>query len=182
MGSVDFILGGVRSGKSAYAERLAIFYRDCGDDLSLHYLATCVDFDESLRGRIDLHRERRVGFDWVLHEESLDIDLVLGSLSSSGGCVVLLDSLDMWVNNILHYGLDFVSFRDRFLCVVSDFDGILVIVSSEVGLSLLPSGVDGRLYCDLVGGLNCAVGLLSDCSIFVVSGFPICLRGELRDI
>ena len=173
---IDFILGGVRSGKSAYAEKLSLHYAD----KNLHYIATAEVIDKSLQARIDLHKKRRQNHAWQLHEEALQIVSVINSLSDSKN-VILLDSMDMWVNNLLHHGLDIAVMREAFLQSLKNFKGHLVIVSSEVGLSLLPDNSAGRLYCDLLGELNQSVADLSDRSIFVVAGLPMILRGVLPD-
>ncbi len=173
---IDFILGGVRSGKSAYAEKLVLSQ---GVE-NLHYIASAEVVDDALQQRIDLHKQRRENHGWQLHEEALEITRVINSLSDSKN-IVLLDSVDMWVNNLLHYGSDIAKMRNEFLVALGDFKGRMVIVSAEVGLSLLPMDSQSRLYCDIVGEWNQAVAGLCERSIFIVAGLPLALKGVLPD-
>ncbi len=169
---IDFILGGVRSGKSAYAEKLSLSY---GEE-NLHYIASAEIVDEALQQRIALHKKRRENHGWQLHEEAVKITEVINSLSDSKN-IILLDSMDMWINNLLYHNADIACVREDFLAALQSFKGRLVIVSAEVGLSLLPVDSQSRLYCDIVGEWNQAVAAVSDACVFVVAGLPLVLKG-----
>ena len=96
-----FVLGGVRSGKSAYAESLAIELSQVAGQPAL-YVATGVAFDEEMKDRIQRHQESRPQ-DWSTLEEPIQLaeklSLVLREFDSVG--TVIIDSIDVWVANLL---------------------------------------------------------------------------------
>ena len=92
--TVSLVLGGARSGKSTFAEQMAI---ESGRPLV--YLATAQAFDDEMRQRIDLHKERR-GKTWHNIEEPLDIIDMLKS-HDDGQCCILVDCLTLWLSNLI---------------------------------------------------------------------------------
>ncbi|MEP4432687.1 MAG: bifunctional adenosylcobinamide kinase/adenosylcobinamide-phosphate guanylyltransferase, partial [Hyphomicrobiales bacterium] len=89
------VLGGARSGKSTYAESQA--FHTGG---SLIYIATSEAFDEEMKDRIALHRERR-GASWQLSEEPLELIKVIQTYNSPGN-TILVDCLTLWLSNLMH--------------------------------------------------------------------------------
>ena len=138
------ILGGARSGKSAFAERLA---SSLGGERVL-YVATAIDDgDEDLQRRIRLHRERRPR-GWG----TLEIG-VLGEVLNAAEVwdAVLLDSLTLWVSASEEQALDEF---DRFLTRCGDLNVPLLMVSDEVGLGVVPESEAGRRFRDALGLVN----------------------------
>ena len=179
---IYLILGGVRSGKSAFAEELA---REL-DEPTL-YLATGQVTDPEMEERIRRHRERRPG-SWVTLEEPLDL---AGGLESALAIskppqVVLIDSLDVWVANLLLEHEKEPSseaetlalstlVRLRDICRLSP--ATFILVSSEVGLSPVPPNNLGRHFQDLLGLVNQTVAAYADCVYLVVAGIPMEVKG-----
>ena len=174
-------MGGVRSGKSAHAETLA---EQCGR--SVLYVATGQAIDDEMAQRIRQHRERRPDH-WSTVEEPLDLaKAVEGVLSQSPlPEVVLLDSLDVWVSNLLlaheedDAGAVELLARNQFEALVQILNrsGMpAVMVSSEVGLGPVPPNRLGRQFQDLLGTVNQRAAQLADSVWLVVAGISVQIK------
>lgn len=180
MSSIHLVLGGIRSGKSAYGERLAA---EIADGRPVIYIATGKVTDDEMAERIRRHRERRPA-EWRTVEASLN---PVGALRESGihhesDPVLLLDSLDGWVSNLLieHEGMEAseleartVGAVRRFASYVGEIDADAVVVSSEVGHSLVATSSLGRQFQDLLGTVNQAMAADVDAVTLVVVGIPV---------
>jgi adenosylcobinamide kinase/adenosylcobinamide-phosphate guanylyltransferase len=179
---LTLVLGGVRSGKSAFAEKLA-------QDLNTPtlYLATAQVTDTEMAERVRLHRDRRPS-NWETIEEPLDLAAALRSASPvpEPPGAVLLDSLDVWVGNLLLKHEDKPSAEveclalsqvDQLLEVSQQTDSSFFLVSSEVGLSLVPPNALGRRFQDLLGLVNQKVAIAADRVYLVVAGIPVGIKG-----
>ncbi|MDE2389898.1 MAG: bifunctional adenosylcobinamide kinase/adenosylcobinamide-phosphate guanylyltransferase, partial [Betaproteobacteria bacterium] len=146
------ILGGVRSGKSRLAERLA-----AESGLPVTYIATATGDDAEMRARIAAHRVRRPGH-WQVIEEPLQLASVLAQHAREERCL-LIDCLTLWLTNwLLHpqavrFGIE----RTAFLNALSQATGKLVLVSNETNMGVIPMGELSRHYCDEAGQLHQAV-------------------------
>ena len=138
------ILGGARSGKSAFAERLA---RSLGGERVLYVATALAGEDEDLQQRVRLHRERRPG-GWGTLEIG-DLDEVLKTAGRWDA--VLLDSLTLWVSAREERAL---SEFDRFLARAEELTVPLLLVSDEVGLGVVPESEAGRTFRDVLGTVN----------------------------
>jgi adenosylcobinamide kinase/adenosylcobinamide-phosphate guanylyltransferase len=141
------ILGGARSGKSAFAERLA---STLGGGRVLYVATALVGDDGDLERRVRLHRERRPA-GWGTLEIG-DLDEVLDAAQSWDA--VLLDSLTLWVS--ARHGDEEETLRvfDRFLEGAEALAAPLVLVSDEVGLGVVPESGAGRTFRDTLGLVN----------------------------
>ena len=181
---LSLILGGVRSGKSEFAESLAT-------DLNrpILYLATGQPTDAEMEERIRRHRERRP-VHWETLEEPLDLagelKTVLSVLSASDPPpAVLIDSLDTWVSNMLLEHPEKVgpaetltlAALDRLLEVQRHWPEAWFLVSGEVGLSPVPPNPLGRRFQDLLGLVNQKVAAASGRVCLVVAGIPVEVKG-----
>jgi adenosylcobinamide kinase / adenosylcobinamide-phosphate guanylyltransferase len=178
---LTFILGGARSGKSAYAERLAA---DSG--LPVTYIATArVDAarDAEFAERVRHHRERRPAH-WRLVEAPLDLAQALRNADDAGHCV-LIDCLTLWLNNLLFTdepvndalpALPASAFT-AFDAALAETRGKVIIVSNEIGLGVVPLGALTRLYVDELGRLNQRVAAASTRAVFMAAGLPLALKG-----
>jgi adenosylcobinamide kinase/adenosylcobinamide-phosphate guanylyltransferase len=178
---ITLVLGGVRSGKSAFAEKLA---REL--NVPTLYLATARKSDSEMEERIRRHRDRRPG-DWATVEEPLDLASALQSALLVPGAprAVLLDSLDAWVSNLLLHHEDrpsaeaeslALSCIERLLEISQQTAASYFLVSSEVGLSLVPPNPLGRRFQDLLGLVNQQVAAAADQVYLVVAGIPVGIR------
>jgi adenosylcobinamide kinase / adenosylcobinamide-phosphate guanylyltransferase len=165
-GFVTLVLGGARSGKSAYAERLI-------GDGGL-YLATAEAGDEEMAERIRLHRQRR-GAGWQTIEEPLDL---AGALERHAGAdrPVLVDCLTLWLSNLMAAERDVEAETQRLIERLEALPCPLVLVSNEVGLGIVPVTPLGRAFRDHAGRLNQRVAAAADRVIFVAAGLPLTLK------
>lgn len=162
MGKSHLILGGRRSGKSAYAEKLAL---EAGRPKV--YVATSRAYDTDHAARIAVHRERREGQGWHVIEtpDPLDLQAQLDSLAQTDQ-VILIDCLSMWLNNLF---LDDIAVPAlKVPSGAADF----LFVSLEVGLGLHPENALGRAYADALGTLNQSIAAQIDQATLVIAGLP----------
>ena len=164
------VLGGARSGKSAYAERLVA---DSG--LERIYLATAEAGDDEMAERIVHHKARR-GQNWRTLEETDRLEELLVE-SAGEGRGVLVDCLTLWLSNLMFSGADLEA-RGTALCrTAKTLPGLVVFVSNEVGLGLVPETLLGRRFRDAQGRLNQAVAQAADHVVFLAAGLPLTLKG-----
>lgn len=163
------VLGGARSGKSAYAERLA---RERGGERV--YLATATAGDGEMSERIAHHRDRR-GPDWVTIEEPLALAETLRR-ESLPGRAVLVDCLTLWLSNVMLAERDVeAGTHDLCACILSS-SGPVILVSNEIGLGLVPETPLGRRFRDAQGRLNQAVAATVPRVVFIAAGLPLVLK------
>jgi adenosylcobinamide kinase/adenosylcobinamide-phosphate guanylyltransferase len=169
---IFFITGGARSGKSAFAEKLA------GDIPGKRaYLATAQALDAEMVARIEHHRRRR-GSAWDTFEEPLAITELLKKLSGRYE-VVLLDCLTLWLSNIMARtgNNDDISGRvDELTSCLRGFAGTCIIVSNEVGLGIVPDNPLARRFRDLAGMTNQKIARTADEAYFLAAGMPIKIK------
>jgi len=170
----NLILGGIRSGKSRLAERLAT---DSG--LPVTYLATATAQDTEMETRIAAHRERRPAH-WQLVEEPLHLATVLQQHAAPNHCV-LVDCLTLWLTNLLtHADPQYLAQEREALCsVFPQLEGEIILVSNETNMGIVPLGELSRRYCDEAGTLHQALAKQCDRVILTVAGLPHCLKGTL---
>src|SRR5574337_1259345 len=126
---ICFITGGARSGKSAFAEKLATEIAG-----KRAYIATAQAFDPEMAARIEKHQKDR-GDSWDTYEELLAVDELLLKLSGRYP-VVLLDCLTLWLSNVMAHtaGESGVLARcDSLVRALAGFEGFCIVVSNEVG-------------------------------------------------
>jgi adenosylcobinamide kinase/adenosylcobinamide-phosphate guanylyltransferase len=169
---VTFITGGARSGKSAFAEKLALEFAG-----KRAYLATAQALDAEMVARIEHHRQRR-GTDWDTYEEPLAIAELLKKLSGRYG-VVLLDCLTLWLSNVMARSDEdsiVMARGDELVSAIRDFSGSCVIVSNEVGLGIVPDNALARRFRDLAGFVNQRVAQAADEAYLLTSGIPLKIK------
>lgn len=167
------ILGGVRSGKSRLAERLATESR-----WPVIYIATATIADEEMRARIAAHRVRRPDH-WQVIEEPLALASVLNQYAKTDHCV-LVDCLTLWLTNLLMHAdaSRFESERSALLNVLPHLTGKLILVSNETNMGIIPLGELSRRYCDEAGKLHQEIAQYCDQVVLTVAGLPLMLKGE----
>ena len=170
----SLVLGGIRSGKSAYAEGL---FADTPG--MVRYLATgaAPERDDTWAARVEAHRRRRPQH-WVT-AESTD---VAGQLRSEP-CPTLVDDIGGWLTAMMDRRAAWtggsVDADINDLCAaVADNAGPLVLVSPEVGLTVVSATPAGRLFTDELGTLNQRLAALCDRVVLVVAGQPLVVKGE----
>jgi adenosylcobinamide kinase / adenosylcobinamide-phosphate guanylyltransferase len=156
---ITLVLGGARSGKSGFAERLAACL-----PAPVTYVATAEVSDPDMAGRVAVHRARRPG-EWRTLENIRDLPAEVAALSGT----VLIDSLGIWMAGAVDFQPDAAALCD----VLRRRKGDTVIVSDEVGLGVHPSTDLGRRFRDALGTLNQAVAAVADDVVLVVAGRPL---------
>lgn len=167
------ILGGVRSGKSRLAERLA-----GASGLPVTYIATAAAGDDEMRARIAAHRARRPAA-WCLVEEPRALVEALRSHAAPDRCL-LVDCLTLWLTNLL-MAEDPSSLeheRAALLDMLPSLPGQLILVSNETNMGIMPLGALTRRYCDEAGGLHQALAQICERVILTVAGLPHILKGD----
>ena len=169
--SISLVLGGARSGKSAWAEHFALL-----SGLSPVYLATAGVEDDEMAARVALHRARR-GSQWQVLEAPRAIAPVISALG--GGQVVLVDCLTLWLSNQMFAEANIEAESHALMKAVSETAAKVMLVSNELGLGLVPETSLGREFRDWQGWLNQRIAEIADPVVFVAAGLPLALKGSL---
>lgn len=192
MGNKIFlVLGGARSGKSEFAEKL--MYHFTGKRKG--YIATSQILDEEMKYRVLLHKERRPS-DWktyeIMHTAGNQIGTVLNETDT-----ILFDCITMYVSNLL---MDHISNIDAEVLGVSDLEKLqsllqndldrmfneislvsdreIIFVSDELGMGIVPANAMGRVYRDLVGLANQYIAKKADEVYLSIAGITVELKAE----
>lgn len=171
MGQVIFITGGVRSGKSRFAQELA-----SRGGLPVLYLATAAPGDPEMEGRIEAHRASRPK-DWATVEEERDVLGVMEALK--GPHTVLLDCVTLWISNLMGDGLSDEEILARVKSLADFFPGCphrVILVSNEVGWGVVPPYPLGRRFRDLQGAVNQVLASAADEVYLLVAGIPLRIK------
>lgn len=173
VGKLILVLGGARSGKSAFAQRLA---RHLGGDDVL-YVATAEAGDDEMRQRIAQHRRERPAT-WRTLEVAQRVGESIMAQDSERG-VVLIDCLTLLVSNAMlaSAGDDAASREvEGVLGACRRSAATFIVVSNEVGLGLVPDNRLGRRYRDALGRANQELAAVADNVYLMVAGLPLELR------
>ena len=167
--SITLVLGGARSGKSRYAERLCLDNRV--------FVATAQAFDGEMTERIALHRQQRGG-NWTTVEAPLALIDAL-RLNDQPERFVLVDCLTLWLSNLMLAEKDCEAEFAALERWAQQHKGTIVFVSNELGLGLVPETALGRRFRDLHGVMNQRVAALAGSVVLVVAGLPLGVKGRL---
>ncbi|MEQ5871252.1 bifunctional adenosylcobinamide kinase/adenosylcobinamide-phosphate guanylyltransferase [Sagittula sp. NFXS13] len=159
------ITGGVRSGKSELAERLAL--RPTGRAV---YIATAEAWDDEMRDRIATHQARR-GPEWSNHH--VPLHLVEALDRTDGGDPRLVDCLTLWLTNLMLGDHDWRAAGETLADALTRQTAPVVLVTNEVGAGIVPENKLARDFRDAAGWLNRRVAEVSDTVILTVAGCPI---------
>ena len=167
------VLGGARSGKSAYALQRAQDWEG-----RLVYLATAEGKDEEMKKRIARHRTRRRSRRWETIEEPLEVVWQLKEMDGNIGAVVL-DCVTLWVSNAL-VSNQAEELENQVAELVEEIPLLpfnFLAVSNEVGLGLVPDTPMGREYRDLLGTVNQRLARACKEVVFMTAGLPLKVKG-----
>ena len=192
--TVTLVLGGVRSGKSRYAQRLGeraegVLF------VATAPTAEAAGCDAEMRRKIERHREERPAT-WQTIEEPLELAAVLGSLRPDQSLdqspdqnpkpsLVIIDCLTLFVANLLHAASEGERFNETLieakiaaLCeALRTAPCNVVLVSNEVGSGVVPAYASGRRFRDVLGELNQRVAAVADEVLLLIAGLPLPLKG-----
>ena len=166
---IIFITGGQRSGKSRYAQQLALSLAD-----NPVYLATSAVWDEEHRQRIERHKLDR-GAEWTNVEELKDLHLI-----EVTNRVVVIDCVTLWSTNFFHESNGNVescleAITGRFEAFTKQ-EAIFIFVTNELGLGGTSENDLQRRFTDLLGWVNQYIASRSDEVVLMVSGIPVKIK------
>lgn len=166
------VLGGARSGKSAYAEQ-QIQQLAALESKQLVYVATATAGDQEMSDRIARHQIDRQNDDWLLIEQAIDLASVLND-ASSNQCL-LIDCLSLWLSNCLHQDCWEVQ-KTAYLDAIIRSQADVLMVSNEVGSGIVPMGELSRRFVDEIGWLHQTLAKSCDRVTLIVAGLPSKLK------
>ena len=176
MNNIHLILGGARSGKSGFAEKLAA---DSG--MPVTYIATAQVYDAEFGQRVEHHKVRRPAH-WKTVEQPFDLGATLQKHAKVNE-VVIVDCLTLWLAQCIcpdcdrPENLTWQHERNALLNALPNLPGTVLLVSNEVGMGIVPLGEINRQFQDEQGRLNQASAQLAGKVSFIAAGLPLTLKG-----
>lgn len=169
---IYLITGGERSGKSGYAQELALQLTD-----TPIYVATARKWDEDFQNRIDRHQQERDEC-WT----NIEKEKYLNEIDFSGQ-VALIDCVTLWLTNFFvdtknDVSLSLDEAKTEFLKIANQPDVTLIIVTNEIGMGLHADTHIGRKFTELQGWMNQFLAKNADIVVLMVSGIPVKIKGE----
>ena len=143
---LELVIGGARSGKSAYAEHCAQ-----NSELAVHYIATATAGDAEMRQRITFHKKSRPN-NWQTTEEPVHLGK---ALTAHSDVFVIVDCLTLWMTNIL--ALEPEQYEKEISHFFSSIENIttpIIFVTNEIGMGVVPLGEETRRFIDETGRLH----------------------------
>jgi adenosylcobinamide kinase/adenosylcobinamide-phosphate guanylyltransferase len=163
---LTLVLGGARSGKSRYAEALVT-----AEPAPWTYVATAQALDAEMGERVALHQERR-GEGWATVEAPIDLPQAIAAAQGP----VLVDCLTLWLTNLMLAESDRTAACLALEAALREREGMVVLVSNEVGLGIVPDNALARAFRDEQGRLNQRMAALAETVVLMVAGLPVRVR------
>jgi len=167
------ILGGIRSGKTRLAEKLAA---DTG--LPVVYIATANAGDSEMSSRINKHKERR-NSQWLTIEEEINLASTIQEFAINSNCVIV-DCLTLWMTNLLLQltESDVKTQQARLIEVLKTVESPVFLVSNETNSGIIPMDALSRRFCDEIGVLHQQLGQIANEVIFMIAGMPHLIKSS----
>lgn len=171
LASLTLVTGGAKSGKSRFAEGLVT-----ASARPRVYIATAQAWDTEMQAKIAAHQADRGG-DWHTIESPRDVASALAQVPPDAA--VLLDCATMWLTNALLAEADLASETETLLAALAACPAPVVVVSNELGWSIVPDNALARRFRDAQGRLNQRLAGQAGLVVAVISGLPLVLKGAL---
>ena len=176
MAEIILVTGGARSGKSVFAEKLAL---KLGNNHAA-YMATSQIFDEEMAQRVRIHQARRLN-NWANYEAPFDADKIFPTVTEN---VILFDCVTMYLTNwILTKNLDdenifseFEIFIDKLIAAAQKSCATVIFVSNEVGGGIVPADKLSRVFRDFAGLANQKIATQAEKIFLVTAGIAIDIK------
>lgn len=168
---LSLVIGGARSGKTALAERMVL-----ASGLPRQVIVTARIWDDEMAARVAAHRLAR-GDGWSVVEAPDDLPAALRA--APPGHAVLIDCITLWLTNRMLADHDLAADLADLCAALSDAPGPVVVVTNEVGLSIVPENALARRFRDEQGRANQTIAAASDLVLGVMAGLPFVLKGAL---
>ncbi|MBP5163636.1 MAG: bifunctional adenosylcobinamide kinase/adenosylcobinamide-phosphate guanylyltransferase [Spirochaetales bacterium] len=173
--AIYLITGGARSGKSTYAENLAL--RLCKDSSRRCYIATAEAFDDEMRSRIRAHQDRRAGKFFTV-EAPVELGKAIEEVCKEKRAdVILVDCLTVWTSNLLYY--ERLEEKESLLSALKKAACDVILVTNETGMGIVPDNALSRRFRDEAGFVNQAVASVAQNVVLMVCGLPLSVKGSL---
>jgi adenosylcobinamide kinase/adenosylcobinamide-phosphate guanylyltransferase len=179
-GKLIFITGGARSGKSNFAEKMAL-----SSGKKVTYLATGQPLDQEMADRIKKHQTKRPT-GWETYEEPIEVCELVSRLGKEKE-VILIDCLTLLVSNLLlreKHKVGDLKREEEILLEIEKLTEIfyqvpaqIILVSNEVGMGIVPDHPLGRVYRDILGRANSIIAEKADEVFMMISGIPLKIKG-----
>jgi adenosylcobinamide kinase/adenosylcobinamide-phosphate guanylyltransferase len=168
---IYLITGGERSGKSTYAQNLALQLSD-----SPMYVATARKWDSDFQNRIDRHQQER-DQRWT----NIEKEKYVSEIDFSGK-VALIDCVTLWLTNFFVDNKNNVESsleeaKKEFLSIANQENATLIIVTNEIGMGVHAATEIGRKFTELQGWMNQFLASKADEVVLMVSGIPVKIKG-----
>lgn len=172
---LTFVLGGARSGKSAYALALgeSALTAD-GGARELIFVATGEAGDDEMALRIARHQADR-GAHWRTLEAPLELSGALRDADGPGR-VIVVDCLSLWLSNLIHAECDPDHACTLLLQTLANFSGAVILISNEVGLGIVPDNALARAFRDKAGRMHQRIAAQADRVALIVAGLALPLK------
>ncbi|MEI6859165.1 MAG: bifunctional adenosylcobinamide kinase/adenosylcobinamide-phosphate guanylyltransferase [Shewanella sp.] len=170
---IELVIGGARSGKSSYAERVV---KESGKPVI--YIATAEVRDEEMAKRVEVHKAQRPS-EWTVIEEPFNLSIELKKNSQIGN-FILVDCLTLWLSNCLFGSTEWswTDYKLELLKTLEELPGQVILVTNEVGCGIIPMGEMSRRYVDEAGWLHQAIAARVAKVTLVTAGLPMHLKGK----
>ncbi|MGL1891318.1 MAG: bifunctional adenosylcobinamide kinase/adenosylcobinamide-phosphate guanylyltransferase [Spirochaetaceae bacterium] len=185
MGKITLVLGGIKCGKTSYAEKLASDRESRGGEIL--YLATAEALDDEMKHRIDRHRADRPK-NWDTAEEPLDVKSIFEKKGNVYD-LILFDCLTLWITNkIGQAGENYIreelmdniiSSCKEFISQIKDIEAEVVIVSNQVEVGLISPYPLGRVFQDIAGLLHQEIARSANKVVVMQAGIPTILKEDV---
>jgi adenosylcobinamide kinase/adenosylcobinamide-phosphate guanylyltransferase len=169
--ATTLVLGGARSGKTAYAQAAALDAARGGERPIM--IATAQAFDNEMQARIDRHVADR-GDAWTTVEAPLALAEAIGALGAGDTAVV--DCLTLWLNNLMMAERELEPAFAALEAAVIACPAQLWMVSNEVGGGITPDNALARRFRDEAGFLHQRLARVADRVVLVTAGLPLSLK------
>jgi adenosylcobinamide kinase/adenosylcobinamide-phosphate guanylyltransferase len=164
------VIGGAKSGKSLYAEKII-----SAAPPPYVYIATAEVLDDEMAEKVKRHKERR-GNNWITYEEPLKLNELLENLIQTPH-PILVDCITLWISNLLIAGKDVEAHVERLCSIIShQRSSPIIFVSNEVGWGIVPDNELARRFRDVAGWTNQKLASVCTHVTWMVAGIPILIK------
>lgn len=185
--SCHLVIGGMSSGKSSWSlNYVSRYIQKCHQKCSV--IVTADNKDKHFAEKISKHKDERLKTE-IAHGVKLNvveapIHLADELLSANENEVCLVDSLDLWINNIIYKhkdkSIDWIwhNYCSKLLSVVEQRNNPIILVSTEVGQGVIPIHNRAIHFIEILGNLHQKIAKKADKVFYILAGRPICLADE----
>jgi adenosylcobinamide kinase/adenosylcobinamide-phosphate guanylyltransferase len=167
---IVFITGGIKSGKTSFSYEILKNYK------KVYYIATSKPKDKEMKNKIKLHKFERPKNFWTMEEQC---NLKEKILKLQNNIPLVIDCINFWLFNVMEiWSEEKILKYIKDLCKYLNENTLCVIISNEVGLSLVSEYKSGRKFQNLLGKINQIIAKNSKKTYFLLCGIPLELKNK----